>query len=887
MGKKEEARAKKKEYDRKRREEMKRDPVKLQQMKEREKLKYMRKREKGVPAAKLASQMTNREKRIVRKEWKKRSKRYRENKKKNSEILQPILIDSSPSPTPTSNTSNNDLIEEGRNSKAIGIQEKKTVPTCEPQLLSKPSTSRELVGRKRVKRSRSKMYRTIKELEGKLSLSTKRAERYKKKYQRVLKKKEMINSNNIPELSTPRRRVNKFLGKEKVSSHIRKRLLFCEVLTAQMRENLTSLGDSHRKKRAFYKMMKNNILRKYRFMNSASKECLLKTKSSTNSLKLASLNVLPRGCYLNKKVREDIKFFFERDDVSRITAGKKECVTVKKEKRQKRFLNDNLKKLHEKFLTTVDYKVSYQSFCRLKPFWVKYPKANDRDTCGCIIHVNFELIIKKLHEMKVINDFSSSDMLKTLCCDRYNTGCLFRQCHLCKEKNLKINTFEDCEVKLRRWTTVPITCVVKGKEKTVRKVSKTEIVITVKNLVDLLNESLHKFMCHSGNIVHQFNAINKLKSGLGPNEAFIHVDFSENFSTKYAEEIQSFHFGGSRKQITLHTGVLYLKNSDGVIKSFPFCTLSKSLCHDAFAIWAHLKPIFKWATELKAERQEVLNVIHMLSDSPATQYRNKSMFHILSHHIDQIIPNLTRFSWNYSEAGHGKGAPDGIGGTLKRSADRAVAEGKDVGNFDEFVSVLKERCPGVHIVLVTEDNIHKFENEVSGFIPVPFKGTMKVHQVVYSKNMSCIFFNSLSCFECPFDQPCCHFHLGSGYDRLCKFLDEEATSSNVQQKHKRNKKEECGNSEIGSWVAVIYDNHWVPGVIEKERKNMVTIKFMKIIGQNRFVWPQRDDQDTIPLNSILTTLSEHPELVSYTGRAIHSLPMHEYQRVSDIFNSVN
>lgn len=34
---------------------MKKDPVKLQQMKEKEKIKYMRKREKGVPAAKLAS----------------------------------------------------------------------------------------------------------------------------------------------------------------------------------------------------------------------------------------------------------------------------------------------------------------------------------------------------------------------------------------------------------------------------------------------------------------------------------------------------------------------------------------------------------------------------------------------------------------------------------------------------------------------------------------------------------------------------------------------------------------------------------------------------------------------------------------------------------------
>lgn len=31
--------------------------------------------------------------------------------------------------------------------------------------------------------------------------------------------------------------------------------------------------------------------------------------------------------------------------------------------------------------------------------------------------------------------------------------------------------------------------------------------------------------------------------------------------------------------------------------------------------------------------------------------------------------------WHYSESGHGKGAPDGIGGCLKRNADKLVAQG--------------------------------------------------------------------------------------------------------------------------------------------------------------------------------------------------------------------
>lgn len=64
-------------------------------------------------------------------------------------------------------------------------------------------------------------------------------------------------------------------------------------------------------------------------------------------------------------------------------------------------------------------------------------------------------------------------------------------------------------------------------------------------------------MKHISNIVMQFEAIKQLKFNLKEDEILIHVDFSENYSLKYNEEIQSFHFGGSRGQVSLHTGVIY------------------------------------------------------------------------------------------------------------------------------------------------------------------------------------------------------------------------------------------------------------------------------------------------------------------------------------------
>ena len=37
-------------------------------------------------------------------------------------------------------------------------------------------------------------------------------------------------------------------------------------------------------------------------------------------------------------------------------------------------------------------------------------------------------------------------------------------------------------------------------------------------------------------------------------------------------------------------------------------------------------------------------------------------------------------TWNFHESGHGKGAPDGIGGALKRAANLKVLHGKGIVN---------------------------------------------------------------------------------------------------------------------------------------------------------------------------------------------------------------
>lgn len=194
-------------------------------------------------------------------------------------------------------------------------------------------------------------------------------------------------------------------------------------------------------------------------------------------------------------------------------------------------------------------------------------------------------------------------------------------------------------------------------------------------------------------------------------EAMIHVDFSENYALKYAEEVQSFHFAGSRSQVSLHTAVIYTHDfTTGSIKPTCVCTISKCTRHDVPAIWAHLIPLLQEAYK----QNPFIETKHFLSDSPSSQYRNKYMFYVITQ-ISQDFPQIKRISWNYSEAGHGKGAPDGVGAVMKRTADQMVRFGEDVGSFSQFCNAMNDHIENIVIKVFEEANVTEREENTQRF----------------------------------------------------------------------------------------------------------------------------------------------------------------------------
>ena len=103
-------------------------------------------------------------------------------------------------------------------------------------------------------------------------------------------------------------------------------------------------------------------------------------------------------------------------------------------------------------------------------------------------------------------------------------------------------------------------------------------------------------------------------------ECIVHIDFSENYVCKMASEIQSMHFGASKHQLYLYTGVYYIGTNQN---QNTCCTVSENLNHGPAAIWTHLKPILK---RIKDSNPEVSSV-EIFSDGPTTQYRQKGNFY--------------------------------------------------------------------------------------------------------------------------------------------------------------------------------------------------------------------------------------------------------------------
>lgn len=189
---------------------------------------------------------------------------------------------------------------------------------------------------------------------------------------------------------------------------LRRTLVFHNALLAELRDRYENMS-SEREKQLISKIMAGKILKKYRLLKMTRTEFGFSAKRMRNNEKRSAALKYTRKKQKNSistDTEEKIKQFLERDENSRATTGKKETVTKKK---QKRFLNEPMEILHEKFKEYPDIQISNSEFCK--------PTIKDRDTCICKTHANMQLMTDKLLQHKI------EDLVVSLCCSPYTNEC--------------------------------------------------------------------------------------------------------------------------------------------------------------------------------------------------------------------------------------------------------------------------------------------------------------------------------------------------------------------------------------------------------------------------------------------------------------------------------
>nr|CAI5852643.1 unnamed protein product [Callosobruchus analis] len=168
-------------------------------------------------------------------------------------------------------------------------------------------------------------------------------------------------------------------------------------------------------------------------------------------------------------------------------------------------------------------------------------------------------------------------------------------CSVCQSRKIKYDTAKDGSiVKYPQWERKTEIIEKSGNKIKVTKNVKREQEGTIKTLVNKFETALKELKRHVHYIKTQYKNYRICIDGLSENEIALHIDFSENYSCKYFEQVQSHHFSGSRNQVALHTGVIYNRGTDnkiesssflyGVSKSFtpPVCNLGAPPSHIFF-----------------------------------------------------------------------------------------------------------------------------------------------------------------------------------------------------------------------------------------------------------------------------------------------------------------
>lgn len=822
------------------------DPVKADEYRRRQRERWAERKERKT--VKTVRDMNDREKRCQRRRWNDSQRQSRARKRQVTELITPPVT---PEHVPPRQ-------EVPQAAAALNDQPHEPIPGTSS---SNKSTAAKQRCRRMARRDRSRTCRklidtqsVLAKVKNKIAEQGKQINKYRVTVHRLQKKL------NETQPQTPRKQIRKLLKGCKVSKNTMQELV-------KQRALVNEILDKVKRKRqaktvSLESLCSVRIMKKYK-MKSWFNEHGIKSRYVKFGVQALQK---PGNNAVSPRVRDHVIRFYLKDDVSRATGDKKQTIKRNGVRKAKRTLDATRQELHRRYLKEVPYyyHVSYATFCRLKPFWVVPPEVDKRSTCECIKCRNLKLMAEVLKRHKVLDTCSLKELSAAKFCENKTYRCAVRECNQCQSRDFNVNEDNvdfNTVVQWKQWKSSMKDISERMKQNPSNEPNLTRVteLLEISGTLESLLEQFHaewanKGTSHIYRISHQYNAIKCLETKMGKTECVIRIDFAENYSNKYHNEIQSTHFGANRQQTTIHDGVVRVNDTE---KSF--ATISNSTRHDPPAIWCYMRPVLRWIFSDYAS----VNAVHFISDGPTTQYRNRFNFYLFCTKLFDDFPNLVpnKCSWTFTEAGHGKSSADGVGAAIKSAADRAVAAGSDLPDAMSVFQKLSERASKIKLFYTPASEVKDFEDE----LPLKLRdvssvrGTMGIHEIRVDSRAS-ISTREVSCF-CRHPEVCqCYEFRRHTFGCMAPESNNGppvSSSNGIVQENESiphlfsvrtpvEIPQLAFELKIDDYSIVIYDDRPYLGRVKSidQDQELYTISVMNQCGRNKFIWPHADD--TLP-----------------------------------------
>ena len=244
--------------------------------------------------------------------------------------------------------------------------------------------------------------------------------------------------------------------------------------------------------------------------------------------------------------------------------------------------------------------------------------------------------------------------------------------------------------------------------------------------------------------------------------------------------------------------------------------ISDNNVHDKTTVVPYSFYVFNYIKE----NFEGVRVVEVWTDGPTSQFKNKFIFG----YIGKTLPDHFNFhlTWNFSATSHGKGAVDGIGGTVKRLATSAVVTRQAIiKDANSLIQAVNHKTK-IMLALMSEDYITQtlknLKMELMWETVRQLPGTMHINCIKPAGKAGNVQASYYKDDKDSFNHP------------LQESSNEEPSFQTAAKEY-----------SVGQYVIVKYNGNYYPGEILSVASSTARVRTMENSGPKFWKWPSHDD----------------------------------------------